>query len=90
MPQVEFYSVMLCALVILETNHNTGHLELLCIVSHNKLGPEPTTQHQFLHLYISFYGISCPWGGPQHNRDTCINIRNYFYKTSILSSGQSE
>ena len=58
MPQVEFYSVMLCALVILETNHNTGHLELLCIVSHNKLGPKPISQQHFLHLCMSFYSFA--------------------------------
>jgi hypothetical protein len=30
------------ALVFLETNHNWGQLELLCIISHNRLGPVPT------------------------------------------------
>ena len=32
-------SVMFYALVYLETNHNSGHLELLCINSHNRLEP---------------------------------------------------
>ena len=48
------YSVTFCALVFLETNHNRSQLELLCIVGHNKLGPEPTTQQYFLNLGMSF------------------------------------
>ena len=53
------YSVIFYALVFLETNHNRGQLELLCIVSHIKLGPESTT----LYLCMSFYVfvILC-WG----------------------------
>ena len=43
MPELIAYSVMFCALVFLETNHNRGQLELLCIVSYNKLGSKPTT-----------------------------------------------
>ena len=50
-PELIAYSVMLCALVLLETNHNRGQLELLCMVSHIKLGPESTT----LYLCMSFY-----------------------------------
>ena len=59
MPKLIAYSVMFCALVFLETNHNRGQLELLCIVSHIKLGPESTT----LYLCMSFYVfvILC-WG----------------------------
>ena len=33
-------SVMFYALLFLETNHNRGQLDLLYIVSHNKLGVE--------------------------------------------------
>lgn len=44
-------SVILCALMLLETNHNRGPLELLCIVNHDKLGWEPTAQQYFLYLY---------------------------------------
>lgn len=52
-------SIFCYGLVLLETNHNRGQLELLCIVSHIKLGPESTT----LYLCMSFYVfvILC-WG----------------------------
>ena len=48
-------------------------VELLCIVTHNKLEPEPepTTQQHFLHLCMSFYAISLyklSLDGPQHKR----------------------
>lgn len=32
-------------------------VELLCIVTHNKLGSEPTTQEYSLHLGVCFYGV---------------------------------
>lgn len=38
MPELIAYSVMSCALVFLETDHNRGQLELLCVDNHNKLG----------------------------------------------------
>ena len=57
MPKLTIGSVTFCALVLLETNYYRSRLELLCIVSHNKLGPEPTTQQHFLHLCMSFYGF---------------------------------
>lgn len=47
--------VILCALMLLETNHNRGPLELLCIVNPNKLGPEPTAQQYFLYLSVNFH-----------------------------------
>jgi hypothetical protein len=57
-------SVMFCARVFLETKHKRSQLELLCIVSHNKCGPEPTTQQYLLHLCMSFMFfvfINCLW-----------------------------
>jgi hypothetical protein len=57
MPQLITYSVMFCALVFLETNHNRSQLGLLCVVSHDKLGTEPTTMQHFLHLCMSFYSF---------------------------------
>jgi hypothetical protein len=57
MPELIADSVMFCGLVVLETSHNRGQLELLCIGSHNKQGPEPTAQRHFLRLLMSFYGI---------------------------------
>ena len=50
-------SIFCYGLVLLETNHNRGQLELLCIVSHNMLGPEPTAQQHFLFPCVSFYGL---------------------------------
>jgi hypothetical protein len=55
MPELMAYSVMICALVLLEINQNRGQLELFCMISHNKLGPEPTARKHFLHLCMSFY-----------------------------------
>lgn len=54
-PELLADSVTFCVLVFLENSHNRGQLELLCIVSHNKLEPEPTAQRYFLHFYMSFY-----------------------------------
>jgi hypothetical protein len=48
---------MFCALVLLETIHNRGQLELLCRVSRSKPGPKPTTRQHFLYLCVSFYGF---------------------------------
>ena len=56
-PELIAHMVTFCALVFLETNHNRRQLELFCIVSRNKLGPEPTAQWHFLHPCMSFYGI---------------------------------
>lgn len=76
MPELITYSAMLCALVSLETNHNRNQLGPLCIVSHNKLGTEPTTMLHFLYELLEFFAfISCLWDGPQCKRDT--SIRNY-------------
>ena len=57
MPGLTAYSLKLRALVFLETNHNRGQLELLCTVSHNKLGPKPTARQNFLPPCMSFYGL---------------------------------
>jgi hypothetical protein len=72
MPELIAYSVMYYALVFLETNHNRSQLKLLCIVSHSKLGPEPTAKQLFLHLCMNFYGLclyKLSWDGSQHKRD---------------------
>ena len=49
------YSAMFCASVFLEASYNRGQLELLCRVSHNMLGPEPTIRQHFLHLCMNVY-----------------------------------
>jgi hypothetical protein len=69
---------VLC-LVFLGTNPNSGQLELLCLVSHNKT--RTRTNHPAAPLvpvyeFLWFLLISCPWDAPQHKRDTCINIRS--------------
>lgn len=48
LPDLSTYSVMFYTLVFLETNHNKGHLELLCIGINNKVGPEPTPPAELL------------------------------------------
>jgi hypothetical protein len=79
-------------LVFLETNHNRSHLELLCIVSHSKLGHEPTTGQHFLHLVMSFYGLcfyKLSLGWTPNIRGTSAPIKESIWnKTSILSRGQ--
>jgi len=67
-------------------------LELLCIVTHNKLGLKLTIQQHFLHLCVSSYVIaliSCPWNGPQCKRDTYINIRLSWELTYYLAERDS-
>ena len=48
------YSVMFCAL---GNQSQLKSVELLCIVTHNKLGHKPTSQQHFLSTYIGFYGF---------------------------------
>jgi hypothetical protein len=65
MPELITYSIIFCALVFLETNHNRSQLVLLCIVSHNKLGAIPSARQHFLHLGmiygLCFYKLSLGW-----------------------------
>jgi hypothetical protein len=55
MPELITSSVMFCALVFLETNHNRNQLELPCVASHHKPKPKSTARQHFLHLCISIY-----------------------------------
>jgi hypothetical protein len=64
-------SSMICALIFLESR---SQLELIYIVSYNKIVPE--SKHQValpvsMHKCLCF----CPWDGPQNKRDTCTNMR---------------
>ena len=79
MPELINCSVMLYALVFLETNHSRSqnYIVLLATISLDPNQLPSSTSCICVLAFMVFAFISYPWDGSQHKRDICSSIRSH-------------